>query len=453
MRYAVGGAIQEPMLLFVQLISDEVAACHLCIGNGILARSLVNSLLEHGCNVSVWCCRPSSLVASEEGAIIQNVFPQFQGRLKVFSTAVSDLKWRCLDDNSSWEEFVYSDESHASNEQDLQSFLRNLTDHSTSALPIAIDWHGAYAFESIPLSRRRFLPLLYMNFRVYSAGIQDKTRHEWLNNMERQALKHAEKVIALSEHDGTLLKHIGGFSEDDPTIDVFYPPLRKEVHALATAMPTPFGLPLPISLPRDTRFVTCVVRLSREKETLLFLAFLKSCRTILNSKHWVPVLVGSPSDQTYSQQVRTGLKECCPFAIDLVDTFLSPVELCSLFSRTALNFHPCSYDAYGMTIIEAAAMGVPSVIANNGKVGASSVMQDASIYIEMPPLSSGTKPDDVEVMLPEQSIERLLDVLSDELQLQQLGKLARKRALEWNESAYGKALLEVGTSMGDYNSC
>ena len=26
-------------------------------------------------------------------------------------------------------------------------------------------------------------------------------------------------------------------------------------------------------------------------------------------------------------------------------------------SRTALNFHPCAYDAYGMTLVEAAAFG------------------------------------------------------------------------------------------------
>lgn len=45
--------------------------------------------------------------------------------------------------------------------------------------------------------------------------------------------------------------------------------------------------------------------------------------------------------------------------------FLDP----QVFSQTLLNFHPCVYDAYGMTVVEAAAFGVPSVV-NKGTAGA-----------------------------------------------------------------------------------
>jgi hypothetical protein len=37
-------------------------------GNGILARSLVKSLLEHGCRVTVWCCRPHRHESSSSSA-------------------------------------------------------------------------------------------------------------------------------------------------------------------------------------------------------------------------------------------------------------------------------------------------------------------------------------------------------------------------------------------------
>jgi glycosyltransferase involved in cell wall biosynthesis len=40
-----------------------------------------------------------------------------------------------------------------------------------------------------------------------------------------------------------------------------------------------------------------------------------------------------------------------------------------VYSHTLLNFHPCIYDAYGMTVVEAAAFSVPSVI-NKGTAGA-----------------------------------------------------------------------------------
>lgn len=36
------------------------------------------------------------------------------------------------------------------------------------------------------------------------------------------------------------------------------------------------------------------------------------------------------------------------------DEFLGPEKLTEIFSKTKLNIHPCLYDAYGMTVIEAA---------------------------------------------------------------------------------------------------
>ena len=42
------------------------------------------------------------------------------------------------------------------------------------------------------------------------------------------------------------------------------------------------------------------------------------------------------------------------------ERFLGPTELADIFSATALNIHPCLYDAYGMTIVEAASQGSPS---------------------------------------------------------------------------------------------
>lgn len=409
----------------------------------------MNSLLDLGCKVTVWCCKPSNAALEDEE--IEMAYPYSKGRLQIITTAVSASKCRCLDDNSAWKEFVH-------NKNDVHAFLtKSMSESADSLLPIAIDWHGAHAFESLLESEPQFFsPLLYMNFRVYSAGIQDSRRHTWLDEMEKKALKQAGRIVALSEHDRTLLQRLGEFSDKgEKKIEVVYPPLRKEVHSLATAaINSNMQLlpPLPKALPNGKRFVTCVVRLSREKETLRFLAFLQCCKDILDDKELVPVIVGSPSDEAYANQVRTGLRELCPFAIDLVDTFLSPSEMCALFARTVLNFHPCSYDAYGMTIVEAAAMAVPSVIANNGKVGASHLVQDACVSITMPPLPiSDVNSDETAriIMLPEPSIQRLRSMLADETKLQELGSWARSRALAWSESAYGKALIEASSSIGN----
>lgn len=40
---------------------------------------------------------------------------------------------------------------------------------------------------------------------------------------------------------------------------------------------------------------------------------------------------------------------------EIVD-FCDPRPLADVFERTLLNFHPCEYDAYGMTVVEGVCM-------------------------------------------------------------------------------------------------
>ena len=47
-----------------------------------------------------------------------------------------------------------------------------------------------------------------------------------------------------------------------------------------------------------------------------------------------------------------------------------------VYAETVLNFHPCAYDAYGMTVVEAASQGAPSVVAAGGGVGATDLLSD-----------------------------------------------------------------------------
>ena len=49
-------------------------------------------------------------------------------------------------------------------------------------------------------------------------------------------------------------------------------------------------------------------------------------------------------------------------------SFLSPAKLCQVYSQTLLNVHPALYEAYGMTILEAAAFCVPTLM-NDSQIG------------------------------------------------------------------------------------
>lgn len=179
-----------------------------------------------------------------------------------------------------------------------------------------------------------------------------------------------------------------------------------------------------------------------------FVHLVEALSTVLQQQGLVPLLAGSSADPTYAQTVKDQLRHACPRAI-LVDSFLSPTALAAIFGYSVLNFHPCAYDAYGMTIVEAAAMGVPSVVAAGGTVGAVAIIgEDASIQVEMPFNTTATMVDENSNInnkhdyLPEESLDQLKRTLEmDPTELERLGQLAQTRALAWNEFAYGAALL------------
>ena len=58
----------------------------------------------------------------------------------------------------------------------------------------------------------------------------------------------------------------------------------------------------------------------------------------------------------YADGIRARLRAAAPAAV-VHDSFLGPSALAGIFAATLLNVHPCLYDAYGMTIVEAASQG------------------------------------------------------------------------------------------------
>ncbi len=54
-----------------------------------------------------------------------------------------------------------------------------------------------------------------------------------------------------------------------------------------------------------------------------------------------------------AQGLKTRLRAAAPSSV-ILESFMGPAELADVYRRTRLNFHPSTYDAYGMTIVEAA---------------------------------------------------------------------------------------------------
>ncbi|CAB9516303.1 Glycosyl transferases group 1 [Seminavis robusta] len=432
-------------------------------GNGILAISLVKSLVRRGCHVTVWCCRPPTTCTNDNDGQVPDLTEEELERLTIVSTTISTAdKWRRLDDESAWEEFVWSSLSESS-QATLAPSSSSAAAGSTHTAVLVIDWTGHHALKSTPFQdssiSQNGIPLIYLNFRVYSSGVSCNVKRKWYDTREKNAVQNADLVVALSEKDKASLTNMMMINNNNnrEKLQILVPPLRGDVEKLAKQTTTQQSI-IWSHLPPEAKevftnnnnnqprkcFIACVVRLSPEKNTRRFVDFLKATRAFWKDRNWIPLLAGAASDPTYATLVKQELRDVCGDGCVIVDSFLSPASLAAVFACTILNFHPCSYDAYGMTIMEAAAFGVPSVVAEGNHVGATiHVGNGASIQVPM------NDCDDDDDGIAEQAVETIVATLRDTAKLDAVGKLARQRALAWDEDAYGRALLDHIASLNN----
>ena len=322
----------------------------------------------------------------------------------------------------------------ASHSVDQSDKVRLLMAVSEADVVCPIDWTGCLAWSSVKSMLSTVPPILYLNFRVFSLGIADADERDWYMEKEQEAVEQACMVVALSEKDKGVLSQL--MKGRVIPVEVLLPPLRGDMKQLASLnykdlkqyMPENVTSALTNRPPESKCLVTCIARLSPEKHIENFVKFVEANRELFKQHDWIPLLAGSAADQDYANKIQESLLQATPNAI-IMKSFLTPKALSAVLSRAVVNVHPCEYDAFGMTICEAAAMGVPSLVESSGNVGASAIVGDgASIEID---ISQG-----------QYSSEALTSILNDEQGLKGIGEEAKKRALTWDEAAYGKKLLE-----------
>ena len=138
----------------------------------------------------------------------------------------------------------------------------------------------------------------------------------------------------------------------------------------------------------------------------------------------VPIMIGSVCDKDYAQKVYTTL----PPETVVINKFLCSEELIKILSETILMIHPPTYDAFGMTITEAAAVGVPSII-HFENIGASSLFREEEGEILYGDMNSHHKVTDC-VKNHLESLDKLA-MVSDK---------AKTRAMGWNVNEYAQGL-------------
>ena len=436
-------------------------------GNGMYGRSVVRSLLRTDqCQISVLCARPrrdanvsrtasrfstsSSDLSSDRHISEPEVTEEQASRLDLWPVDLSPgATWKKLDEHGPWEEFASGAARQYAN--------RIVSDWIPDVI-LVVDWHGGAAWRSIVATareRRQTLtppPVCYFNFRVYSSGLCPTKAH-WYESKEREALDIASDVVCLSRPDMKSLeellpaeKRIG----DKVNISLIYPALRGDMHSLAESFEQSETEALKVihkslhpaamaALGADTdvpdrnrRFITCAVRLSREKNPLLFVEVMRELCGTIAELGLIPLLCGAASDEEYAAECRAILLLSHPDAV-IINDFLGPEELASIFAHSVINFHPCRYDAYGMTAVEAAAFGAPTVI-NYCDVGAAELLgDDGCIKVNMNISTS-------------ELASAIRTALSDNDRLAMVRKEAYQRSLSWSEDASAKVILGRLTS-------
>lgn len=399
-------------------------------GNGIMAQSVVRGLLHLNYNVTVLCAHPSSNHSSLEnnsskGKIIENnhISDRMDDdkRLSVVTVPVPMSTWKKLDRYSCYEHLAKGSVSQ------MTSNLKSIPKYD---YVFAIDW------SSLPttnvLKDSGIIPtssiLIYLVFRVFSSskelcssdddykfyvdreldGIQQADLTFVLSHVDQNSLQVIQRERLLADHGLLIEKHL----------HVHVPPLRNDFYLKCQQMQVPSY--------QHRKYILCNVRLSPEKNALIFAHIVKqlSDEKILKKYKLVPVMIGSVCDDEYAQSVYAIL----PSETVIINSFLGSEELITILSQTVLMIHPPIYVAYGMTIAEAAAVGTPSLI-HKENIGASSLFRVEEGEILLGDMNSPHVVSDC--------VKACLESYDN---LAVMSENTRRRALSWTIDEYARGL-------------
>ena len=416
-------------------------------GNGVLAASTVRGFLNDDSDfddddamtteILVVCARPTELEEElprekEDEEVNNTEDNHHHHHLRgVLSVPVPKSKWGRLDKTCAYEEFATN-----VSEKQLEAIVKFRAD-----VVLGVDWSSLEVYERI---RKRYQeeeedgfsppppPLTYLNYRVFT--LHDESHRA----LEQRMITASTHVICLCINDAKFLRDafVGGDDGKEMVVAVvLHPPLREDVlrdakNALAREQPSLVTSTTGAKKKRNA--LTCVVRLSKEKEPERFVELVEElAKRDAFGDTLVPILV-APATSEFAEGLKKRFREATkniPNASELcIESFLNATQLGEIYSRTKLNVHPCRKDAYGMTVIEAAAFGAPSLVCSGGKVGSSELLME----------NQGVFSFDYE----NKSVEALADFITniDENRLEEVAKIGRERALAYDETEYARLI-------------
>lgn len=327
-----------------------------------------------------------------------------------------------------------------------QSFAQGISRYANQVLEfnpswaLVVDWSAVPAFEHLVLTSDNQWRMAFLNFRVYYVseyqGDDGEAEKQFYKTMESKAVAMASAISALSSRDAHILAmELGAGIAPGVVPRPHFPPLREDLHALALVNRVTEESQNSVKWLKGRKFFTCCVRLSPEKNTELFPSVVEILAVFLQEQGIIPFLCGgAQGESTYAAQVKQRLKAAMPEAV-IYEGFMGPSQLSDLYSQTLLNMHPCIYDAYGMTIVEAAAFASPSVVhvGLGGAVGAAEFLDPQKKQVLALDLTQS----------PTRIADNLRHLLLNQSHLAEVGWESCKRSLSWDEDANAEQLLSI----------
>ncbi|MCO5551624.1 hypothetical protein L7F22_005129 [Adiantum nelumboides] len=426
-------------------------------GNGVYAQSIARSLARRGNEVLVISGKPvkhAGIVKTMDdikqmnmkaGNLLNNQTKDGQNLsqlskaevLKDPNSGVSELEveveesgWGRLDWKSPWQSFA----------QGIGVYAEYVLKFSPS-WALIVDWSAVPAFESLSLAASVSWRMAFLNFRIYTVseyqGENRETEKQFYKDMECKAVAMASAVSALSSRDAHILAtQLGAGIRDGVVPKAHFPPLREDLRALALASKiTNERFQSTEEWLHGRVFLTCCVRLSPEKNTELFASVIENLAAFLRQQQVVPFLCGgAKGGSPYAERIKSRVKAVMPEVI-IQEGFMGASDLANLYSQTLLIFHPCIYDAYGMTIVEAAAFASPSIVhvGPGGAVGAAEFLDPSRGQVFALDLTA----------TPSIIAENIKKVFLNKDQLAEVGQTSSRRSLSWNEDANADQLLGI----------
>jgi glycosyltransferase involved in cell wall biosynthesis len=194
-----------------------------------------------------------------------------------------------------------------------------------------------------------------------------------IRGAEAYGFAHASGIVTLSATDVDFAQQAGD-SAHGKRVAFLAPGIRQDMAAIppldlmqpttAEVLQHESGRFLPAATEHAQKrpYLTCAVRLSPEKEPEVFVdiaAYLHRSGAL--QRHQLTPLLLASATTPYAERLRQRFQSEVPTGV-VERAFLGPEALARVYAATRLNVHPCQYDAYGMTVIEAASQGAPSIV-------------------------------------------------------------------------------------------